>query len=77
MKRGVAERGLGVALREAGDLEGAVEALERALQFLPEAPTVWAELSRVRSMLGQEEAALFCKEQMLRFEAAPPKFVNM
>jgi tetratricopeptide (TPR) repeat protein len=69
-KRGACEFNLGKALREAGDREQAGLALERALDFLPDAADVWAELGLVMAEMGQAEAALVCQRQMIRCQAA-------
>jgi len=67
-KRGAGEEGLGRALRDAGDFEGAGLALERALGWLPERAEIWAELGVVMAELREMEAALVCQRQMQRFQ---------
>ena len=60
-----------VIARRAGDLEGAVGALERMLIFNPDLPVVHYELARLYAALGSTEAARRYFQSALRYEPPP------
>ena len=63
--------GFAVIARRAGDLEGAVGALERMLIFNPDLPVVHFELARLYALLGSGEVARRYFHSALRYDPPP------
>ncbi len=59
---------LGYARKEQGDLEGAVDVLERALAIEPEDEEAWNNLGTTFELLQKDAEALYCFERSAALE---------
>ena len=76
-ERAVGWSNLGVALAQAGELEGAIEATQRAVDRDPSRPAAWVNLAGYHAAAGHPEAARDIALQALRAGIDDPRLVEL
>ncbi len=71
--REVAQDSLGIALKDAGQFDAALQMFEAAKAKRPEDPFVWRQIGYVNAALGRSELAIPALEQSLKLDAKQAK----
>ncbi len=71
--REAAQDSLGIALKDAGQFDAALQLFEAAKAKRPEDPFVWRQIGFVNAALGRSELAIAALEQSLKLDAKQAK----